>query len=319
MMYNKPFISVIVPIYNVEQYISECLESLRSQEFQDIEFLLIDDGSKDRSGIICLEFVKSDNRFLYYFKENSGQSSARNYGLERCNGEYISFVDSDDFVDKRMYATIASKLKKEAYDIVQFGYYQGITSKVPCRRFTEEVCSGREALKSFLLQGPDVVWNKIYARKLFENTMFKEGIIKEDTYILPTLLHNSKRLLYIKDCFYFYRQREGSTINRPFSRDQYDTIAVYENMMRELGGDEELYCLAVSRSVVAMINLFCKYIDDDNFTYTDRLVVKFKEKEYFNKYVLARQFAKIKNSYKLQMILFEISPRLCSFIIKKFA
>lgn len=317
MINNKPLISVIIPIYNVEQYLSECLESLHSQEFQDIEFLLIDDGSTDQSSVLCQEFVKSDKRFHYFRQKNSGQSSARNYGLEQCRGKYISFVDSDDFVDKQMYAMIASILKKESFDIIQFGYYQGVTKKSYRKCFTKKIHSGREALLFFLLQGPDVVWNKIYTRKLFENTRFKEGIIKEDTYILPALLRYSKQVLYIEDCFYFYRQREGSTMNRPFSRKQYDTMVVYENMMQILSDDKELYCLAASRSVVAMINLFCKYMDDEKFTSKDKLAVKNKKKEYFKKYMEARQFATIKTSHRLQMILFKISPRLCCLVLNK--
>ena len=109
-MNNNPLISVIVPIYNVEQYLVECLDSLHKQEYQNLEILLIDDGSTDGSAKICEKYVKKDNRFHYYYKENSGQSGARNYALRIFNGDYVSFVDSDDKIASDTYKILASIL-----------------------------------------------------------------------------------------------------------------------------------------------------------------------------------------------------------------
>lgn len=311
--YN-PLISVIVPIYNVEPYIEDCLKSLHQQDYQHLEILLIDDGSTDGSAAICKKYVQSDKRFSYFYKENTGQSGARNFALDRCHGEYVSFVDSDDLVARNCYSVITGKLSVDT-DIVQFGYYFGTSIDVPKHELPNRELTSKECLREFLLYGPDVVWCRIFSRKLFENIRFKEGLIKEDTYILPSLIKKARLIVSIDECLYFYRQREGSIMNSGFSRKLYDTMAVYEHVMRETEFDKNIYSIAVARSIVAMANLYSQFVNDGNFTDDDKRIVIYKGREYLGIYKRYAKYADIKFSYRLQLLLFSISPRLCSFVL----
>ena len=313
-IYN-PLISVVVPIYNVEPYLEECLESLHKQTYQFLEILLIDDGSTDGSAKICNKYVLMDERFHYYYKENSGLSGARNYAIGILKGDYVAFVDSDDKIAPNTYNILASKLLQKNYDIIQFGYHNGILEDSPKLMLNEGELSSRDALISFLLYGPDVVWNKLVSREIVSKCLFKEGIMKEDSYVMPSFYLRANKILNISDCLYFYRTREGSIMNRPFSRNFYDTMTVYENIMRVTKDDMELYSIAAARSVVAMANLYSQFIQDKNFTDLDKIVVKFKGKEYLDVYNKVKSYSRIKFSYKLQILLFSISPFICSIVL----
>ena len=181
----------------------------------------------------------------------------------------------------------------------------------------EEEYSTKEALKFFLLYGPDVVWNKLVSRSIVEKCAFKEGIMNEDSYLSPSLFINAKSILNISDCLYYYRTREGSIMNRPFSKNFYDTMTVYEQIMRVCEFDKELYSIAVARSIVAMAGLYSRFINDKNFSKLDKLVVKFKGREYLSIYKKVRKDATIKFSYRIQILLFALSPRLCSFVLHR--
>ena len=115
-------ISVIVPVYNVEQYVGECIESILNQSFYDIELILINDGSKDNSGFICDEYAKKDNRIKVIHKKNEGVSIARNIGIKNASGKYIAFVDSDDLVDKEIYTTMLQAIEESGSDLVMCRY-----------------------------------------------------------------------------------------------------------------------------------------------------------------------------------------------------
>lgn len=118
----KDMVSIIVPVYNVEKYIEKCLTSLASQTYDSLEFILVSDGSKDGSDVICKRFAVADKRFRYFRKENEGVSAARNYGISRARGEYYLFVDSDDYIDSDMVEKMTAVMKKENADIVQCFY-----------------------------------------------------------------------------------------------------------------------------------------------------------------------------------------------------
>ena len=119
---NKPLISVIVPVYKVEQYLERCIRSIISQTYQNLEIILVDDGSPDKCGEICEAFAQNDSRIRVYHKENGGLSDARHFGAERACGEYITFIDSDDNVEEDYIETLYKKLKK--YDVKSFVEYE---------------------------------------------------------------------------------------------------------------------------------------------------------------------------------------------------
>lgn len=206
-------ISVIVPVYNVEKYIEECIESILNQTLKDIEIIIVNDGTKDNS-MKKVEKYLSDSRIIVINKENGGLSSARNAGLKIAKGKYISFVDSDDFIDKNMLRDLF--YAAEECDIVssEMILYNNITHKMTKRIREKSFFQGKG---SFLYKmcGMEVC-NKIYKRNfLFENNIFfEEGIIHEDNLFTLKAFFMAKNVKYIEKYHYFYRiKREKSILN----------------------------------------------------------------------------------------------------------
>ena len=175
-------ISVIVPVYNVYNYIDKCLNSLVNQTLRDIEIIVVNDGSPDNSEEIIEKYIKKYSNIKYYKKKNGGISDARNYGLKYATGEYIGFVDSDDYVKENMYEEMYNKALTDNYDMVvcDLNYvYDDKIIRVDCgiKKDTENV-------KSIYIDNYPVVWNKIFKRELFNNIQFKCGVWFEDVELL---------------------------------------------------------------------------------------------------------------------------------------
>lgn len=215
-------LSIIVPVYNVELYIKQCIESLINQSIDDFEIIVVDDGSKDRS-IEIVEKIE-DDRIKIIHKENGGLSSARNSGLKVAKGEYIAFVDSDDFIaDKDSYRDMIRIAEDNNSDMVVgncIWYYSD--ERDICTKFDESFFVNRrmnakeflsKSIKSERIYSP--VWLSIYRRKLFDNSglKFKEGILHEDELFTPQAIILSNNISIYERAFYIYRQREGSITN----------------------------------------------------------------------------------------------------------
>lgn len=198
-------VSIIIPIYNISEYIEECIISLCKQTYKKIEIILIDDGSTDNSGKICDEFEKKDKRIVVIHKENGGISDARNRGLDICTGEYIFFLDGDDYVEPNIIEILVSLLEKNSADI-------SVVLKVGHHCITEELVIGNsEKMYQYLLDKSAVeMWGKLYKNKLFKDVRFPIGKIHEDAYVLPTVIFNAKKIVVYNKGFYHYRQRENS-------------------------------------------------------------------------------------------------------------
>ena len=215
---NIPQISVIVPVYNVEKYLTQCIESILSQTYQEFELLLIDDGSEDNSGSICDHYSNIDSRVHVFHKENGGVSSARNMGIEHAKGEWVCFVDSDDWIDKDTFEYITG-LSKGA-DFLQFGYrrtggtaseYSYVPSKV-LRYSTSVYCTKRiyhSAICGYLLK-----LNIIKKYKISFPNHIKYG--EDQAFILKTLICSSE-IVILDRHFYNYRDREGSAMHASVS------------------------------------------------------------------------------------------------------
>lgn len=208
-------ISIIIPIYNVEKYLSECINSVIGQNYNNIEILLIDDGSTDNSGKICDEYKKIDNRIKVYHKLNGGLSDARNYGLDKANGKYVCFVDSDDFVLKDYISSMYSNLKRNEVDIASCGYSLFCNEKNIINKNRvgiEKKYNTIEAHKYLNIIGyfNTVVWNKLYNKKLFNDIRFPIGKKSEDCFIMPYLIEKSNGVYYSSIPKYMYRQRSES-------------------------------------------------------------------------------------------------------------
>ncbi len=214
-------LSVIVPIYNTEKYLRKCLDSIRQQTYTDLEVLLIDDGSTDSSSLICDEYCIIDSRFKCYHIKNGGQGKARNYGLDKCKGEWIAFVDSDDWIKRDMYESMMSSAILYTADIVICGWYRDHGIKlIKQKSVTDIKIYDNSTLMYEYLNTPVItssVCNKIYHCTLWENLRFPVITSREDMAIIYKVFANSKRAVHIKDEKYIQFVRPGSTERSIFS------------------------------------------------------------------------------------------------------
>jgi len=198
---EKPLLSIIVPIYNVEQYLVDCLESIQNQSFTDFELLLIDDGSTDGSGKICDEYAHKDSRIKVIHQKNCGVSSARNEGLDKAIGSYITFVDPDDAIEKDTYLNNIKKLfQNPDIDILQFPTYVDSQSIRPPQNVSERLLSGEKEIFTNWWEGNILnayVWNKIFRREIFNQIRFLVGHVSEDLLLVVEFSKIAKKVIYI--------------------------------------------------------------------------------------------------------------------------
>ena len=215
-------ITVIVPVYNVENYLNKCLDSLINQTYKNLEIIVIDDGSTDNSGEICQEYAQKDNRITYVEQENGGLSDARNAGLERMTGSYVTFVDSDDWVEPNYVEVLHNKLIGYQADIAIGNYYsynedeamyyfhingESYYEKLYDNISIFENLYDAKQMKSFSLIS---AWGKLYKAELFDYIRFDKGKLGEDGYINQKLYLLVQKVIYINQGLYAYRQRSGS-------------------------------------------------------------------------------------------------------------
>ena len=220
-----PKISIIVPVYKVEKFLNKCLDSVLGQSFTDFDLVLIDDGSPDNSGKICDEYAAKDNRIKVIHKENGGQSSARNVGLEwafkNSDSEYIYFADADDYIDSNLLSVTYAEIVKQNADIVCFGLKM-------VNEFGQELDWGKMKLPKEKVFGyksrfrpilsrfgyADYPVNKLYKKKLLEGIRFPEGCIFEDVYITYKIFDRAQKIVLLNRYFYYYVRYLGSTTRR---------------------------------------------------------------------------------------------------------
>ena len=196
---KTPKISIIVPVYNVEPYIRRCIDSILSQTFKDFELILVDDGSPDRCGEICEEYAIRDSRIKVIYKENGGQLSARNRGLDIAQGDYIGFVDSDDWIDEDMYEILYNLCKNNDAQIANIGINFINNNKIESSKKYELIALTKYEAMKILLEYKtfgDYFWANLFERKLFENLRFEEGIIYEDVDLFYKLIDRADKRCY---------------------------------------------------------------------------------------------------------------------------
>lgn len=222
-------ISVIIPVYKVENYLEKCIVSVVEQTYRTLEIILVDDGSPDRCGAICDEWEKKDKRIKVIHKSNSGLSDARNYGLDIAQGTYIVFVDSDDLIAPTMIEKMFVTAQKHEADIVECKYFcftDILPEKEKREAETSTVYTSEEALSLLLDESvfKYTVWNKLYCRNIFETLRFEVGKLHEDVFFTYQAFGISKRIIKIEDCLYYYRQRSGSIMGSGFSIRNLDSM-----------------------------------------------------------------------------------------------
>lgn len=234
-----PVLSIITPVYNVEKYLSHSIESILSQTFSDFELILINDGSTDNSGELCEKFARSDSRIKVFHQKNQGQAVARNRALDIVKGEYIGFVDSDDYIHPQMYEILISNAKK-CNAKISVGGYRPVTDRTYMERISDsdvqpQIWNGCKFLTHCLLDGVDkkqwILCDKVFQRSCFENIRMPEGRICEDNAIVYKMLYEAD---VVADCnapLYYYYQNPDSTVNQSFKHKHLNWLLVPQEMI----------------------------------------------------------------------------------------
>ena len=214
-------ISVIVPVYNVEKYICKCVDSILAQSYTNLEIILVDDGSPDNCGKICDEYAANNPKIKVLHKENGGLSDARNAGLDIAKGEFICFVDGDDWCEREMLQTAFEATEKSKCDIISYGAFYDFVQNdkifrtlIKNTRQEQKINSFEDSLPLILNDSLTVTsWNKLYGRKVFENLRFPKGKLFEDVWVFPELFENNHSMFAICEPLYHYIIRsDGKSI-----------------------------------------------------------------------------------------------------------
>jgi len=271
----QELISVIVPVYNTEKYLNRCVDSIIAQTYKNIEVYLIDDGSNDNSGLICDEYQKKDNRIKVIHKENGGQGVARNVALDECSGEYIYFVDSDDWIEKNAIELMLKSCKENNAQICVCGvnYYNGAYSRTKIIYQDEKIFSGEEILLEYLTTTNIgcTLWDKLYHKSLFDNVRFPNLRSTEDTYLMHTLLGKCKRAVYVPKALYVQYIRPGSTENSRFSLKKMALIDANLNLQKYIETNHPSLYPVVKYKYINSLEIILKRIIGDfvYFKYRD--------------------------------------------------
>ena len=208
----------MVPVYNTEKYLSSCIRSLTEQSYQNIEIIIVDDGSTDKSPALCDSFACADERIHVIHQENRGMSHARNKGIDASKGELITFVDSDDEVFDSLFVTLLSLMDESGAEISS-------AASQDMGRGGKRVYTSEEAMRHILTENTGLttsVWGKLYRRELFDRVRFPEDMIFEDYYIMPCLFSAAKKIIHLDEGLYFYRINDESVTHSPFTAKRLD-------------------------------------------------------------------------------------------------
>lgn len=273
---SKYELDVIVPVYNVEDYLTKCVESILAQSFQNFRLILVDDGSTDNSGAICDGFAERDDRIVVLHKKNGGLSSARNAGLDISDAPYICVIDSDDYIDERMFEELYRAIDENQADIslcnFRYVYSDGDRpdnvgeEQLPIEN---ELISGLDALKK--LYTPYgyyyvVAWNKMYSKRLFEKIRYPEGRYHEDEFVVHEIFYMCKKIACVKKPMYYYVQRSGSIMAQKKEKLSYDAVDAF-HARRRFFHDKHLRYREMEAETLIWVNTL--KIAEQKFAYQD--------------------------------------------------
>lgn len=301
---SEEVISVIVPVYNVEMYLSTCLDSILAQDYQNLEIIVVNDGSTDFSLKIAEAYAEKEDRITVYTHKNEGLSEARNRGLAVATGDYITFVDSDDLLCPNSLSVMMTALKESHADMVEGKVIRGKVMPHTFQnfKFKSVAYSPKEAIADVLYQKrllPSVC-GKLFKRNLFDDISFEKGIIYEDLNIFYHILEKCHKILWIDFPVYFYRDTEGSIINtwKPQRLDVLKVTEKIENYIQEKYPD--ILPAAKDRRLSANFNIFSLCDINGEKENADRcwkIIRSLRKESFFNRNVRIKNKAGILLSY----------------------
>lgn len=322
---KEELISVIVPVYNVEKYLSRCIDSIINQTYKNLEIILIDDGSTDGSSAICEKYKDIDKRVKVVHKQNGGLSDARNTGMKIAKGDLITFVDSDDSLIYNIYDNIVKKMQKDCVDIACFGYKRinednDIMQEV---KFKEDKVYEDNTKFELLYQGyyysfACVAWNKIYKKEIFKDIMFPIGKYNEDEYIVHEIFYKANKIGIYSDEGYLYRQRKNS-ITQTYNIKRLDVIQALKNRLEFIDKknlSSEFYQQTLNIFLYSIIQHYRKieacYLENDKNEIQKSLIKDFQ------KYYCKLNLKSIRIQNKIKYIAFDTSPKISSALLNRF-
>ena len=275
-------VSIIVAVYKVEKYLNRCIESIINQTYENIEIILVDDGSPDSCPILCDNWAKKDGRIKVIHKENGGLSDARNKGLEVATGEYVGFIDGDDEISSSMFEKLMKIVEENNAEIGICQFARFIDGSVPNYTIVDDctIIDKDEALKEVLTEKiGNHICNKLFKRGLFDNTLFTKGVAYEDIFIFYKLLLKSKNIAITNSKLYGYMQRRDSITNNCTVKNVRDYIKANNTRYESLKNNKEL------RDYLNISMVKCGYIlhvkaastRDREFFFSDEMLTEYKK------------------------------------------
>ena len=315
-------VSVILPVYNVEKDLENCLNSILNQSFKDFELIMVDDGSKDRSGIICDSYAKIDGRIKLIHQENMGLSMARNNGIDIAKGEYIIFIDSDDSIDRHTIQILYDNLVENDADI-SVGDYEAIYESGKIEDEEKEnnisILSNIEAVNKILDKNSIkmiVAWCKLYRRELFETIRYPKGKYHEDEFVTYKLLYKAERIVETDAKLYYYNQRDESITGSKYSLKRLEKLEGLKEAIDffKIEAEEDLEKKARVRY---LLNIQIAYYRVKYEMEERDLVLENLKKEYHREYkILLESDNKTSIFNKIKLKFFYIAPDVYCFLVK---
>ncbi len=306
-----PLVSIIVPVYKTEQYLDRCVESLVNQTYKNLEIILVDDGSPDNCPAICDKWAQIDNRIKVIHKENGGVAAARNAGLSIIKGDYIGFVDSDDYIDFDMYQVLMGHALSTSADISICGYYQGDDTKIysTFTKITHDEAKKRVLVGEYTY---GVLWNKLYKRQCVQGINMPNLVCCEDLVYNFYAFNNAESIYKSDEKLYHYMDNENSIVRSSFSRSAFDALKAKQIIYNEVQS-KELKNYAVKGLISTVFVLLSGIISNNLYLNEfDNLRNIIKEHSHS---ILKSPIISMRDKVKTIIIL--LSPSFFRFLIKK--
>lgn len=256
-------ISVIVPIYKVEPYLRKCLDSIVNQTYKNLEIILVDDGSPDNCGMICDEYAERDNRIRVIHQKNGGVSSARNAGLKIASGDWIGWVDSDDWIESDMFAYLIENAQQYQTNIAVCSRCEHYKTHQQFRGWKEKQVLGTEDALKYLLENDlmqNYLWDKLWKRSLFDGITFPVGRTYEDIAVMHLLFERANKVICLPEWKYNYNQRADSIVDDPSLQNRINHFEAAKKRLVEMEGNwpQFLYLLE-AQCIASSIVVWCSY------------------------------------------------------------